>query len=1273
MVWLPGLAALIVLLAATPSASADSFPHFGKFCLGGPDAGDCQRPRGVVTDPVSGHVYMADQINGRIDEFTAWGKFVKAWGWGVKDGSLELQVCTTETGCQEGGFGAGPGQFSFNGAQGVALDSAGNIYVVDRNNFRVQKFSPDGEFLLMFGGGVDQGPNHPGDVCTAVFIAEGDTCGAGSTGTANGQFASNWSYSSYIAIAPDDQIYVGDSERIQVFDTEGVYQRQLPIPQPGVVGELAVDPVSGDLYMGYLNGRTEEQKTLPNVYRLDHTTGAVINTLEVTKPAALAVDSGGNVFVFDQNLIVGGNPEAPGSHLTRILVFDPSGKLTDTIVTEVAGQKPGEKIALSTGLATGSACFGEGKVGLYVSAIEVGSSYEHDYLQAFSSTPDPAKCAPPEAPPSIGAQYATTVDSESAVLKAQINAHYFTEAVGTTTYRVQWASQACIDGGGWEAGCVKESPIPAAKLIAVPVDADVPSGGVLLSSLAPNTGYRYRFVAERFVAESEVPAEEAVIGVGGEPGAPGKDAAFTTLPEPSTPAPCANDSRRLGPAAGLRDCRAYELVSPLEKEGGDIQARLNLVPFEARMDQAAGSGDAITYSAYRAFGNAQSAPFTSQYLAQRDSAAGWQSEAISPPQEGEAFISPLIQVDNLYRAFSADLAGAWLQTASEPVLGSGGLPGHFNLYRRDNGASSYSGCTTLPPQLEEQAHGPQLQGFSTDGQLGVFRIENKLTDSASGAASNYQLYACAYPEGAGTAVLRLVSALPDGSPSERQNTIGGPANELFQADQGRTESLQNAVSADGSKVYWTASNGVDAEWPGSVYLRENPGAEPTLSGACDEAGKACTLVVSESVPGVGPSVEARFWLASRDGAKAIFSIEDLKSEAIPVSPLDKNLYEYDAAGGASTLIAREVIGVLGASEDAARVYFLSREKIAGSGQGGGGEEAVEGEPNLYLHEVGSTSAFIGTLSEEDTVKTHSAPGPANPEPAWHTARVSPDGATLAFMSNDTELAEAVAGYDNTDQVGGIPAAEIYRFAIGEDLACVSCNRSGQRPSGGEIQNQHQKSNPPRYAGSLLPPWLNSLYAQRVLSEDGKRIFFEAFEPLVLNDTNGKVDVYEWEQLGTGTCTEADSTYNPQNGGCLSLLSSGKSTTDSHFVDASPDGRDVFIRTASSLVAWDPGQIDIYDAREGGGFPPPTPPPASCEGEACQSPTPAPNDPTPASVQEGPGNLQQQAKPRRCAKGKHKVKKNGKTRCVKNKKAKKSKRHKSSKHKKHANKSGRASR
>lgn len=204
-------------------------------------------------------------------------------------------------------------------------------------------------------------------------------------------------------------------------------------------------------------------------------------------------------------------------------------------------------------------------------------------------------------------------------------------------------------------------------------------------------------------------------------------------------------------------------------------------------------------------------------------------------------------------------------------------------------------------------------------------------------------------------------------------------------------------------------------------------------------------------------------------------------------------------------------------------------------------------------------------------------------------------------------------------------AEIYLYDATADggagkLLCASCNPSGTRPVGIDIQAKIHDTGQV-WVAAQIPGWENILYASRVLSEDGSRLFFESTDTLSPRDTNGVGDVYEWEEPGHGSCTEASDSYSKLNGGCVSLISSGQSPRDSEFIDASPSGEDVFFATLSSLVPQDSGLVDIYDARVDGGFAPPPGTPAACEGEACQSPPAPPLDLTPGSLSfSGAGNL-----------------------------------------------------
>jgi hypothetical protein len=246
---------------------------------------------------------------------------------------------------------------------------------------------------------------------------------------------------------------------------------------------------------------------------------------------------------------------------------------------------------------------------------------------------------------------------------------------------------------------------------------------------------------------------------------------------------------------------------------------------------------------------------------------------------------------------------------------------------------------------------------------------------------------------------------------------------------------------------------------------------------------------------------------------------------------------------------------------------------------------------------------------------------------------------------------SLTGYDNTDAASGEADQEVFLYdstanAGAGELRCVSCNPSGARPLGRALAVKGLEG---LWAAARIPTWQSQLHGSRVLSEDGQRLYFNSFEGLVSHDTNGQEDVYQWEAPGSGDCTQESPSFIESSGGCLSLISSGESPNGSELVDIGANGDDVFFKTSAGLVPQDSGLIDVYDARVDGGFPPPEEPQGPCEGEACAPPAAAPNDPTPASAGfRGAGNPAPEGKRLRkaCPKGKRKVRKAGKTRCVK---------------------------
>jgi hypothetical protein len=383
----------------------------------------------------------------------------------------------------------------------------------------------------------------------------------------------------------------------------------------------------------------------------------------------------------------------------------------------------------------------------------------------------------------------------------------------------------------------------------------------------------------------------------------------------------------------------------------------------------------------------------------------------------------------------------------------------------------------------------------------------------------------------------------------------------------------------------------------------------------DSAGGGLTVL-----PGQAPQ-------ASFEGASP-----DLRHLALA---LEGGLYEYSE--GSSTLLS----AVPGArlapqggaiSEDGSRVYFSAEADLwlREGAQTKGVDEAVGGGAQLgavtpdgafaFFTKAGSLyrySAAAGTAAEVGLGGAIEGP-----------LQVSADGSRLAFLSK-----APLTGYDNTDQDTGEPDAQVFIYDATANggaggLICASCNPGKVRPIGassipGAVANG---------VGSAVPA-----YKPRALVAGARRLFFDSRDALVSQDTNNDDDVYEWEAQGVGGCKAA--------AGCLNLISSGRSEDGASFVDASESGRDAFFLTDGSLVPSDPlGTVDLYDAREGGGFPIPAKP-IPCEGDACQPLPSPPEDPTPGTQVPTGGNPPVRFPPEACPRGKHRVKRHGKSVCV----------------------------
>lgn len=590
-------------------------------------------------------------------------------------------------------------------------------------------------------------------------------------------------------------------------------------------------------------------------------------------------------------------------------------------------------------------------------------------------------------------------------------------------------------------------------------------------------------------------------------------------------------------------------------------------------------------------------------------------EEISPPTVPAS--SPPILAPSTSGTLTVGGAGGQTLTCNANAGAWGGSPTFaFQWYRNGvpiAGANASTYLVTAGDVASRAVFQCAITGSNGDGAVSVLSANRATSPAPSGPAApaveaaNGGEMARVFDRSGGKT--NLVSVLPGGQPATLDAAVGNGFN------------FTNATSDDGSKVYWSSG--------GKLYLRLHPEQGPVASECTDNATIACTLAVSSSSA-------ASFRAGSANGSRVLYSEETLTvADKLVVFDLAKQ----EAAETARRVVAGDVNGVAGASADLSRIYFVSEEALAPG--------ASEGEPNLYLDREGEKS-LVATLLPGDVGAQESGaaatPYSVDGSPGERPTRVTPSGARIVFESR-----ARLTSFDNTDADSGRPSVEVYSYdATSGKLSCISCNPSGAQPSGG--REMHEPYNPsfphPTLvtAAAWIPTSEHPLHASNVMSEDGRRIFFNSNDALLPGDSNGAPDVYEWEAPGAGSCSESSAHFFARNGGCLYLISSGQSPYEAEFWEASPDGQNVFFTTEESLVPPDPGSVDLYDARVGGGFEYPEAA-AGCEGEACQSPPPPPQQPTPSSRSySGPTNAGP-TKPR-CPKGRHKVRSKGKIRCVK---------------------------
>jgi hypothetical protein len=724
---------------------------------------------------------------------------------------------------------------------------------------------------------------------------------------------------------------------------------------------------------------------------------------------------------------------------------------------------------------------------------------------------------------------------------------------------------------------------------------------------------------------------------------------------------------------GLPECRAYEMVSPLEKGGSDAAEFVALPPSQLGPGlPVAADGEAVGFFSQNAFGGAENyqgggaGAANNPYLARR-AVSGWFTSPALPP----IGVIPNTEAEGL----DGDISPGSFSTQS-----SCGIVSTINF---GDGASAVCAIrkpdgTWVPSPLFPNTTGDlNRTGISYEGSS--LDLSHMVFQSGGGASGGGAYLPTDISTGTGGALyevnglggpspeLRLVNVETNGNqigPNEGvrlggvDNNEGQPAS-CKSLGSSHSSSDYHAISESGATVYFTACPSNVEGGVNTIYARIDGRETVAISSPSPSQCTTCEPTAAS----------AAFEGASADGYKAFFLTAQQLTNADTDRTLD--LYEYDfdnplgrnivqvsggGAGDPTPGAGANVQGVVRTSSDGSHVYFVAQGVLT-TIPNALGQLAQEGVDNLYAwernaaHPEGQTR-FVAELcsnaSESGSISDTQCPAtlnglaieekpnvPINDRELWgedsaRRAQTTPDGRYLVF---DTYAHLITTGPEA--QLPEDEAQQVYRYD----------SQTGQlvRVSVGEPSFPASKNgNTPGMSATIASPdnKVDGAFASvndwgRAISASGSTIVFSTPEQLQANDTNTggakpecstqpgatSCNVYEWHECPTGMCEDAMH-------GEVNMLSPGNDAestqTDAGVMGMSESGSDIFLLTRTSLVGQDTDELmDLYDVRVDGGFPAPPAAAASCKGEACQgnpSTPPSGLKPGGSGTQQPGGNL-----------------------------------------------------
>jgi hypothetical protein len=657
---------------------------------------------------------------------------------------------------------------------------------------------------------------------------------------------------------------------------------------------------------------------------------------------------------------------------------------------------------------------------------------------------------------------------------------------------------------------------------------------------------------------------------------------------------CPNEALRQELGSGfLPDCRAYEMVTPVYKQG------FLFFPYSFSSD-----GDRAFLVSFGAVagieGESEVELEPAAYMDTR-TVSGWRLEPVMAPLSKFIGQTPV--------AFDAD-SGLSLWKQHTPAQSAT----TFDLYVRSAGGEySLVGPLATPEQemgepsdADEYGGGEAgyLQSVAATSDYSHIVMRSKELQGKwpfeGGAVSGNWVYEYS---GTGNREPSLVNVT---GPRGSTQVIGG-CEAVFGSGGGG--SGYNALSSDGETVFFSPLCGTVEVWARrhgslrSVLPAESMDVsarapEPACTGVCRSSVES-----NKSFEGASESGERVFFTstqqllngASQDpnGSDSAFRPGEGATCATTTGMGGCNLYEYDfgAAEGNLRLVAggAEVLGVARIAEDGSRVYFVAKGVLTGKGNEFGATP-VAGEANLYMYDTEEAErdpsykpVFVATLSRPSDQADWQR---RDERPVQATA----DGRFLVFLSSrpgltpgDTARTRQLFEYDAV-------TGELVRVSQGEDGYNDNGNEAVVGVNPGSLAKEFFEGRAREFRSSTN---------ESNIADDGLTVVFNdvgRLSPRASSAAQGCSSVYEYRSVGP---ISDGGVHLVSDGLDQQLGRNGEKCGGGLFEKMDAEGENILFGTADPLLASDTDgvQPDVYDARVGGGFAPAAVAPV-CQGEGC---------------------------------------------------------------------------